>query len=95
MLRGEVVEREQHFAVLGQAFRRLRVLGLIVGHESVERFSGPFARVGHPDLMQHVFRFRLLILRKFVENIRSLMHPAALLLGGGKDLGERLPNDQR
>ena len=76
---GEVVECEQHVAVLGQAFRRLRVLGLIVGHESVERFSGRFARVGHPDLMQHVFRFGLFDFGEFVENIRSLVYPTALV----------------
>ena len=37
MLGGEVVEREQGLAILGQAACRLVVLGLVLGEETIER----------------------------------------------------------
>ena len=47
----EVVEGEQHVAVLGQAGHRFVVLGAIGLEEEVEGLLGHRAGLGHPDVL--------------------------------------------
>ena len=50
---------------------------------------------GQPDLMQCLLRFRLYRLRKRIQHIRTLVHPATLVTGVRINLIERRPKPQR
>ena len=52
VLGGEVVEGEQHVAILRQAFDRLVVLRAVDFHESIEGGLGVLPGLGHPDVLQ-------------------------------------------
>ena len=95
VLGGEVVEGEQHVAILGQALDRLVVLRAVDFRESIERGLGVLPGLGHPDVLKRPLGFGLQALRQPVEDIGGLVHPAALLARLRPDLGERLPEAER
>src|ERR1700704_3110553 len=95
VLGGKVVEGEQHVAILGQTFDRLVVLRTVDFRESIEGDRGVVPGLGHPDVLERPLGFALQTLRQFVEDVGSLVHPAALLARFGPDLGKRLPEAQR
>ena len=49
----------------------------------------------HPDLLQGTLGFRLLALRQFVQHVRGLVHPAALLARSRPDFAGCLPETER
>src|SRR5947207_1268672 len=95
VLGGEVVEGEQHVAVLGQAFDRLVVLRVVDFCECIEGGLGVRPGLGHPNVLERWFGFALQTLRQPVEDVGSLVHPTALLARLGPDLGKRLPEAER
>src|SRR6059036_1115390 len=74
----EVVEGQQRIAILAQALDRLVVFDAPGLDEGVERHERILLGLGHPDLLQRSLGFRLLALRQLVQDIGSLVHPAAL-----------------
>ena len=95
VLGGEIVEGEQHVAVLGQAFDRLVVLRAVDFRECIEGGLGVRPGLGHPDVLERPLGFALQTLRQPVEDVGGLVHPAALLARLGPDLGKRLPEAER
>ena len=90
MLGREVVEGEQHIAIPGQAFDRLVVLRAVDFSESIEGGLGVLAGLGHPDILKRLVGFALQTLRQPVEDVGSLVHPAALLAGLGLSIGVQI-----
>ena len=95
MLGGEVVEREQGVAILGQAARGLVVLGLVLGEETIERRRGVGSARGLVDRVEIGLGLGLHGFRQVVEHVRRLMDPAALRAHGRPDLPRGLPEAQR
>ncbi len=95
VLGGEVVEGEQHVAILGQALDRLVVFRAVGFRERIEGGLGVLPGLGHPDVLKRSLGFALQTLRQSVEDVGCLVHPAALLARLGPDLGKRLPEAER
>jgi hypothetical protein len=95
VLGGEVVEGEQHVAILGQALDRLVVFRAVDFCERIEGGLGVLPGLGHPDVLKHSLGFALQTLRQPVEDVGGLVHPAALLARLGPHLGKRLPETER
>src|SRR5215471_20398455 len=71
-----------------------------IGHapgldEGIERRERILLGLGHPDLLQRSLGLKLLALRRLVEDIGGLVHPAALPAGVGPHLFEGLPKAER
>ena len=94
MLSREVVEGEHGITIFGEAVGCLRVLGFIQTEESIECFVGFDAGLGLPNLVEMRLGTALDRLWQPVQDIRSLVHPTALLSGFGEDLRERRPEAQ-
>ena len=62
--------------------------------EGVERLVRFLFGLGHPDVVDHRLGFGLFSLGKLVEDVRRLVHPAALFSGVRINFGERLPESQ-
>jgi hypothetical protein len=84
----EVVEREQHIAILGQTFTGHGVLGLVFFQEGVERLRGVLARIGHPDLVDVGLGPGLHALGHVVQHVGGLVKPAALFAGFAVNLAQ-------
>src|SRR5215467_15675947 len=91
MLSGEIVEGQQRFAILSQAFNRFAVLYAVFFGEDVERRfrSGPVRR--QADFAQVLLHFRLHRERDLIEYIDSFVQPTSLVTRAGEDLLDRLP----
>src|SRR5665213_1852157 len=74
----KVIKRKQRIAILDQALDRLVVFYAPGFDEGVECHEGILLGLGHPDLLERTLGFRLLALRQLVQDIGSLVHPAAL-----------------
>ncbi len=94
VLGGEVVERQELGPILLQALGGLGPLDAVGGDEPVEGLHGIFSLRTHPDLVQHRLGRRLLAFGQLVQHVDRLVHPAALLAGGGERLGHRQPEAQ-
>ena len=79
----ELVEGQQRIAILDQALDSLVVLDAPGFDEGVEGEERVLLGLGHPDLLECAFGFRLLALRQLVQDVGGLMHPAALAAGLG------------
>src|SRR6266699_2770053 len=91
MFGGEVVQRKQRFAILCQAFDRDGMLRpIFLGEDGDRRFGGSPVR-RQVNLAQIVLHVRLHRHRDLVQHVGSLVHPTSLMLRGGEDLVERLP----
>ena len=64
-----------------QTLSRFRILVLVSVDELIKCTPCIGSILGHPDLMQYLFRFRLYRLRMRIQHIRGLVHPAALVTG--------------
>src|SRR5262245_58349561 len=91
----EVVEGEQHVAILDQALGRLVIFDAPGLDEGVEGRKRILLVLGHPDFLQRPLGFRLLALRQFVEDVGGFVHPPALAARLGPDLFDRLPESKR
>lgn len=91
MLGREVVEGQQFVSILDQAFGSLRVFRLESLNEQIEGSMGVVAGFGLPYIVQHFPGLGLGPLRKIIEHIAGLMHPAALLARGRIDFFQRRP----
>src|SRR5215468_10377477 len=92
---GEVVERQQRIAVLGQAINRSLVFDLVGFDKGVECRKGILLGLGHPDLLQCALGLAVQALWHLVQDVGGLVHPAALLAGCRPHLAERLPEPER
>ena len=81
----EVVEAEQRFEVVAQLVGRLGPLGPELVIEGLGGVAGVLAVLSLADLAEHPLRERLDGLRQRIEDVRGLVHPAALFLGLGED----------
>src|SRR5215203_6706839 len=63
----------------------------VLGGEVVEGDQRLRFGLGHPDLLERAFGFRLQALWKLVQDVGSLVHPAALAARLGPDLLKSLP----
>ena len=95
MLGREVVKGQENFSILRQTLDGLRVFCLVGFQEQVERLVRMFSGVGHPDLMQFLFRLGLQTLGHFIKDVGRLVDPAALLAGLRIDLLDGFPKAQR
>ena len=91
----EVVDGEQHVAVLGQAGHRFVVLGARGLEEEVEGLLGHRAGLGHPDVLSVLLGAWLDGLRELVEHVGGLVHPTALLARRPVDLAQGFPETKR
>ena len=94
MLSREVIESEQDISVLLQAFCDFRVFRTIGSEKPIKCLIRIGFRLGAIDFPQRRFGLRLPLLRQFVEDIGSLMHPAALFLRGRPNLRQGFPEAQ-
>ena len=91
-LRGrEVVEAQQHVAILPQTLARSRILGIVLGQEVIERVARCLACLGLPDIVQVALGPRLHTLREFAQYVARLVEPAALLGCLAKDFAQGGP----
>ena len=91
----EVVEGKQSFAVPGQVFDCLVVLGAVGLDEEVEGFLGIITGLGHPDVLEVRLGFALDALGQLVEHVSDLVHPTSLLAGLAVDPAQGLPEAER
>jgi hypothetical protein len=91
LLGGTIVEGEQRFAILLQAFSGLLVFDRVGLDEGVERGLG-LGR--HPDRLQGPLGLGVLALWQLVQHVCRLEHPAALLARFRPHLAERLPEPE-
>ena len=75
----EFVEGEQFSPVFLQAQDRLRALRFIRFDEQIEGLLSSHFGLCLPDFVQRLFDFGLTGLRRVIQYIRRLVHPAALL----------------
>src|SRR6266536_2615660 len=87
----ELVEGQQRIAILDQALDSLVVLDAPGFDEGVEGEQRILPGLGHPDLLECPFGFRLLAPRQPVQDVGGLMHPAALAAGLRPHFLDRLP----
>src|SRR5271167_3967213 len=95
MLGGKVVEGEQRLAVLAEALDSLLVLDAIAFDEAIECSLGVLPGLRHPDVLQCTLGLCLQALGQLVQDIRRLVHPAALRTRLWPYLIDRLPEAQR
>ena len=95
MLGGKVVERQQRFAILGQACSRLFVFDGVGLDEGVEGVVCVAPGLGHPDVLESTLCLRLLALGQLVQDVRGLVHPTALAARPGPHFLDRLPEAER
>jgi hypothetical protein len=79
VLGGKILERQQCVATFFEAADSFVVFGFIEFDEVIEGHLGVLALLGHPDVLQGGLGLRLYALWKFVEHVRRLVYPAALL----------------
>src|SRR6202035_5306295 len=91
----EVVERVRRIAVLGQAIGRSLVFDLIGFDKGFQGRNGILLGLGHPDLLQRTLGLGVQALWQLVQDVRGLVHPAALLAGCRPHLAKRLPEAER
>src|SRR5258705_13609663 len=91
----KVVERQQRIAVLDQAIDRSLVFDLVGFDKGFQCLNGILLGLGHPDLLQRTLGLGVQALRHLVQDVRGLVHPAALLAGCRPHLAERLPEPER
>src|SRR3990170_4898346 len=87
----EVIEGEQWLAVLAEALDRLVVLDAIAFDEVIECSLGMRPGRRHPDVLQGALGLCLQALWQLVQDIRRLVHPAALPARLWPYLIDRLP----
>jgi len=91
----EVVERQQRFAILRQAFDRLVVLRPVFLGEDIDRHLGLSPVRRQVNLAQVLLHVRLHRQRDLVQHVRRLMHPTPLVPCSWKYLVDRLPEAER
>ncbi len=91
----EVVEGQQRIAILDQALDSLVVLDAPGFDEGVKGEERILPGLGHPDLLQCPFGFRLLALRQLVQDVGGLVDPAALAAGLRPHFLDRPPEAER
>ncbi len=79
MLGGKIIERQQYVAIFLEAGNGFVVFDSVKLDEVIEGRLGVVARLGHPNVLQRGLGPRLDALRRFVEHVPGLVHPAALL----------------
>ena len=90
----EVVEGEQHVAVLLQTLGGLRVAGAVELPEAVAGVLGLLPGVGHVHLVEQALGVGTYPLGQLVQDVARLVHPALLGTDPGEDLLHRLPEAQ-
>src|SRR5690554_7540777 len=95
VLRREVVECQETFLVLGKILHGSRVLRLKAGQAIVISLVSCRPSLRHPDVLQGLLYLRLNGFGYFVQDIGSLVYPAALLSRLRPLLGNRFPEAQR
>jgi hypothetical protein len=75
--------------------RQLSCIDLVVFDKGFPGRNGILLGLGHPDFLQHALGLGVQALRHLVQDVRGLVHPAALLAGCRPHLAERLPEPER
>ena len=78
MLGLEVVERQQHVAILGQLLDRPLVFDAVGFNEQIEGRIGLLLRLGHPDILQRCLGLFMQGLWHRAGDVGHLVDPAAL-----------------
>src|SRR5258706_13335043 len=79
----EVVEGEQRVAILDQTLDRLVVFDAPGFDEGVEGRKRILLGFGHPDFLHRPLGFRLLALRRFVEDVWRFYAPSSAVCASG------------
>src|SRR5580704_5882 len=88
VLGGEIVERQQRVAILGQAIGRFVVFDPVGFDKGFQCRNGILLGLGHPDLLHRALGLGVQALWQLVQDVRGLVDPAALLAGCRPHLAE-------
>ena len=95
MLGWKVVEGEQWDAIFAEALDSLLVLEAVALDEAIECSLGVLPGLRHPDVLQRTLGLCLQALGQLVQDIRRLVHPAALRICLRPHLIDRFPEAKR